>query len=158
MVFAGSGENMIRLLCALLVWYFSFGLATTYGGIWHSQNHPSPNARVQFIGGETASGTLRRAWNRDWEMTKSDGSTLHFSDASTVVFRYELPAESLTFFQLWRAWVPVVVVSLCFLMFAILPGMLRITKLRRVRNKLQPALKEKYESAGSSDPSTPDRQ
>jgi len=123
---------MIRLLCALLVWYFAFGLATTYGGIWHSQSHPSPNASVQFIGGETESGTLRRAWNRDWELTRSDGSKLHFSDASTVVFRYERPAESLTFWQQWRAWGPVVLVSFCFLMFAIMPVLSRVTKLRSV--------------------------
>ena len=118
---------MIRLILALVVWYFSFGLAATYGGIWHSQSNPTPNAHVQIIGGAAEVGTLRRAWDRDWSLTRADGSELRVSD-SDMVLSVGPSGRSLTYWQLWRAWVPVATVTCGFVLFVIWPGLRQLTK------------------------------
>jgi hypothetical protein len=112
---------MIRFIFALVGLYFSVALAITYGGIWHSQSHPTPNVQVRFADGTTESGTLKRAWNRNWVLTKDSGSELRFSDDAKVSLSFTPTDKKLDYWQQWRAWGPVVLAYWGFLLFAVWP-------------------------------------
>ncbi|MBF5007808.1 hypothetical protein [Diaphorobacter caeni] len=110
---------MIRIILALLIWYFSIGAAITYGDIWQSQNNPTTNVQVQHDNGLTEVGSLQRAWSRDWILLKEGGATSNLKDLSKVSLTIKPPAEPPSYWTLWRSWLPMTLVSLATIIFVI---------------------------------------
>ena len=102
---------VLRIVAIMALWWYAFGVASTYGAIWHSQVHPARNVTLQFADGNEETGDLRRNWDRTWALSHSDGSARLFERTDWIVMRAHPDGSGLDYWQMWRSWGPVVLVT-----------------------------------------------
>lgn len=99
---------IIRTIISTVVWFFSIHYALHFGGIWHSQVHPTPNVEVSFKDGNKAAGSLKRAWNGDRVLITADGLEKRFTDESTNYMVFSKPKTDGSFLFRWRTFLPAI--------------------------------------------------
>lgn len=102
--------SIVRLCLTLVVWWFAVSWAATYGSIWESQVHPLQGVTLQFADGTSATGNLSRNFDQSWNLSATDGSTRQFKQSDWVVMT-TTPRTGQSFGDMWRSWLPVVLVS-----------------------------------------------
>lgn len=115
---------MLRVIVIMAVWWLAFGQATTYGGIWHSQAHPTQNVEVVFQSGEVVTGDLSRNWDNSWNLTH-DGVARTFETSDWRVLRTQPGRSDASYWQMWRSWGPVALVTSICMVALIWPALRR---------------------------------
>lgn len=90
----------MKLLIALVVWWYSMDAALLYGGIWDSQANPT-EVVVTLPGGGQLAGTMTRDWNRNYVVTAPDGAEARFQAYDSLAYvlmgaRPRWPSQSTT--------------------------------------------------------------
>ncbi|MBP8277166.1 MAG: hypothetical protein KAX55_09775 [Propionivibrio sp.] len=101
---------MVRAILFLIVGACFFWSAIVYGSIWQSQHAPG-DVTVEFPNGTTQSGLLQQQWDRSFSLTLADGMSLALPDFQQLVLHFRPAAHARTYWELWRAWAPPLVVA-----------------------------------------------
>ena len=101
---------MVRAILFLIVGACFFWSAIVYGSIWQSQHAPG-DVTVEFPDGTTRSGLLQQQWDRSFSLTLADGKMLALPDFQQLVLHFRPAAHARTYWELWRAWAPPLVVA-----------------------------------------------
>jgi len=107
-------RNWLKYIVAAALALYAFEGVMKYGGIWHSQAHPTPGVEVTFSDGSMAEGALSQAWSGEWVIATSQGTELHFQNFRRLSVTPPVQAERLWF--RWRVLLPLAVVLLACLL------------------------------------------
>lgn len=116
---------MIRIVVLAVLWWWAFGQAIVYGGIWQTQHAPAADVEVQSQSGYVERGALSRGWDRRWILVRADGSQVFFLPNAAVSIRVPARAQVPSYQSLWREWVPPVAVTMIFIAAVLWPGSFR---------------------------------
>ena len=116
-----------RVLLVLVVWWFAFGEAATYGAIWHGQAHPTRGVELVLNSGAVVTGDLTPNWDKSWALVSGDGTTRIVQTGDWRVLRTQAGGSALGPWQMWRSWGPVGLVTGVCVFLLMLPAFRRIT-------------------------------
>lgn len=106
-----KSRSLARLIVVSAIFCIALDLAVQYGGIWQSQAQPAQGVEVTLSDGRTVmTGSLRRAWSKDWVLETSDGRQWRFQSYTAMRFQPPAQADSFRASSRWRAWLPAVAV------------------------------------------------
>ena len=117
--------KLIRIILALVIGWFLFGTAITYGGVWDLMANPHQNVEVAFSNGTTHKGSLSKDWGRQWVLVSTSESgnfkTITFTDEGIQMMSFPRleKSESLWLSTHWRAILPVFLVLMGAVTFCI---------------------------------------
>ena len=108
--------SLARLLVVSAIFYYLLGQALEYGAVWQSQAEPTPGVDVTLSDGKTVmTGTLWRAWSKEWVLETADGQQWHFQNYAVMRFRPPEQGGLVRDRSAWRSLLPgAVVVSVWF--------------------------------------------
>lgn len=112
---------IIRVIIANVALVVAVHYAVHFGGIWHSQIHPTPNVEVSFKGGSKAIGELKQEWNGDRVLITGDGVEKRFTDDSTNYMVFTRPKNDHSLLHHWRVFAPAILILAFTIFIAIQP-------------------------------------
>jgi|WetSurMetagenome_2_1015567.scaffolds.fasta_scaffold25404_5 hypothetical protein len=112
-------NNLIKLIIVSALAWYGFGVAVNYGGIWQSQAAPRA-VDVTFANHKAMHGDLHYDWSGQAVLIDKDGKEVRFGADALEMMSSAVPEDhNFEFFSNWREFVPVYVVFLVWLFFAL---------------------------------------